>query len=211
MRALTAHQFQVAANVPRDVAGMWFEPLNVGAAEAFVNTPRRWAMWIAQLAHESGGFARLAESLDYTPEALMRTWPIRFDRETAHKVGRVTGRPADQRTIANIAYGDRLGNRAGMGDGWTYRGRGIIQLTGRENYTAAGLALRLPLADDPDLAADPTTAARIAAWYWRTRHVNGHADAADVMGATRAINGGLHGLADRTARYQVARDALRAT
>lgn len=211
MRALTAHQFQVAANVPRDVAGMWFEPLNVGAAEAFVNTPRRWAMWIAQLAHESGGFSRLVESLDYTPDALMRTWPSRFPPETAHRLGRTAAKRADVKAIAIVAYGDRLGNRRDTDDGYRYRGRGLIQLTGRENYRAAGIALGLPLEADPGLAAEPAIAARIAAWYWRTRNCNGFADAADVHGATRAINGGLNGLADRLQRYGIARDALRAT
>lgn len=211
MRSLTTHQFQLSANVPRDVAGIFFEPMNLGAAEASVNTPRRWAMWIAQLSHESGGFSRLVESLDYTPEALMRTWPSRFPPETAHRLGRISSKRADQRAIAEVAYGDRLGNRRDTGDGFAYRGRGLIQLTGRENYRAAGLALGLPLEADPELAREPAIAARIAAWYWRTRHVNGFSDAADVIGATRAINGGTHGLLDRTQRYGIARDALRAT
>jgi putative chitinase len=211
VRSINSNQLQLAANVMRGVAGIWFEPLNLGASEASVNTPRRWAMWIAQLAHESGGFVRLVESLDYTPEALMRTWPSRFPRDVAQVLGRTPNRAAKWREIALIAYGDRLGNRAGTSDGWDYRGRGLIQLTGRENYRAAGLALRLPLEDNPQMASEPTNAARIAAWYWRTRHINGFSDAADVQGATRAINGGLNGLADRMQRYQVARDALRAT
>jgi putative chitinase len=211
MIALNVNQLQTAANVSRDIARMWFEPLNLGAAEAFVNSPRRWAMWIAQLAHESGGFSRLVESLDYTPEALMRTWPTRFDRDLAQALGRTPGRPAAQRDIAERAYGNRMGNRKGHSDGWTYRGRGIIQLTGRENYSAAGLALRIDLLGNPDLARRPDIAARIAANYWRTRNVNGFADAADVIGATRAINGGTNGLLDRVTRYQLARDALKAS
>jgi len=211
MRSLTSHQLQVAANVPRDVARMWFEPLNVGAAEASINTPRRWAMWIAQLAHESGGFVRLVESLDYTPEALMRMWPSRYTRELAEAHGRSGGRRADQRAIANHVYNGRMGNRNGTDDGWTYRGHGLIHLTGLENARAAGLALGLPLVADFSIAAKPVPAARIAAWYWTSRTINAHADAADIIGATRAINGGTNGLMDRSTRYDVARAALRAT
>jgi putative chitinase len=208
MRSLTSHQLQVAANVPRDIARMWFEPLNLGAVEASVNTPRRWAMWLAQLGHESGGFTRLTESFDYDPAGLMRVWPSRYTPALAEQHGRGPGKRAVHHKIANHVYGGRMGNRADTEDGFIFRGRGIVQLTGRELYTAAGTALGIDLVGDPDRARQPDVAARIAAWFWRTRNVNRHADAADVTGATRAINGGTNGLADRMERYQVARDAL---
>ena len=211
MRSLTSSQLQLAANVAHDVARMWFEPLNVGAAEASVNTPRRWAMWIAQLAHESGGFTRLTESFDYDAAGLMRTWPSRYTPALATEHGRGPGKRAVHHRIARHVYNGRMGNRNGTDDGFTSRGRGLIQLTGRENYTSAGLAIGVDLVGNPDAARQPEVAARIAAWYWRTRHVNGFADAADIIGATRAINGGTNGLLDRSTRYDVARAALRAT
>jgi putative chitinase len=162
MRSLTSGQLQVAANVPRDVARIWFEPLNVGAAEASVNTPRRWAMWIAQLAHESGGFTRLTESFDYDPIGLLRTWPSRYTPELAEQHGRGPGKRAVHHKIATHVYNGRMGNRNGTDDGFAFRGRGLIQLTGRENYVSAGLALGIDLAGDPDKARQPEVAARIA-------------------------------------------------
>lgn len=103
--------------------------------------------------------------------------------------------------------GAKLGNTQ-EGDGPRYKGRGWIQLTGRANYRAAGQALGLPLEDQPELASDVATAARVAAWYWRTRGCAPLADAGDFVALTRKINGGTNGLADRQARYARACNAL---
>ncbi len=210
MKSITENQLQLAANVSRETARIWHEPMNVAAAEAAINTPRRWAMWIAQWAHESGGFTRLVESLDYTPEALMKMWPSRFSADLANRLGRTDRQRANQVAIATVAYGDRMGNRRGTNDGWDFRGRGLPMLTGRENYTAFGLALGLPLAQSPDLVSEPLIGARVAAQYWKSRDLNRHADTADMIRATRAINGGLIGLEDRQRRYDIARHVLRA-
>lgn len=110
---------------------------------------------------------------------------------------------------SGAAYEGRvdLGNLR-HGDGVRYKGRGWIQLTGRANYHDAGLALGLPLEDLPDLAAQVEVAARVAAWYWRTHHLNEPTDRGDIEGATRKINGGLNGIDDRRRRWAHARAAL---
>lgn len=112
-------------------------------------------------------------------------------------------------TPAQLRYEGRadLGNTQ-PGDGYRFRGRGAIQVTGRRNYSAAALALGLPLIEQPDLAAQPENAFRISAWFWRTHSLNVFADKEDVDGATRRINGGLNGRDDRLRRYDLARDAL---
>lgn len=151
--------------------------LSSAMAEANINTPQRQAMFIAQLAHESGGF-RYSEEI-WGPTAAQRGYEGRSD----------------------------LGNTQ-PGDGYRYRGRGYIQLTGRHNYTAAGKALGLDLAGNPDLAAKPENAARVAAWYWNSRNINEAADAGNFVEVTRRINGGTNGLSDRQAYYDRARTAL---
>lgn len=147
--------------------------LNAAMAEANINTPERQAMFIAQLAHESGGFHYMEE------------------------------------IASGAAYEGRtdLGNTQ-PGDGERYKGRGYIQVTGRHNYTEAGRALGLDLVNNPELAAQPENAARIAAWYWESRGINAAADAGDFTQVTRLINGGTNGLADRQAYYERARAAL---
>lgn len=147
--------------------------LNAAMAEANINTPQQQAMFIAQLAHESGGF--------------------RYMEEIA----------------SGAAYEGRadLGNTQ-PGDGVRYKGRGYIQVTGRYNYTEAGRALGLDLVNNPQLAAQPENAARIAAWYWTSRDINTAADSGDFVQVTRLINGGTNGLADRQAYYARAQAAL---
>lgn len=158
------------------------------------DTPLRRAHFLAQLAHESGGFKRLVENLSYGAAGLQSTWPSRFDAATAAKYARQPER------IANKVYADRLGNGAeATGDGWRYRGRGYIQLTGKANY--ADFSQRLfgddRLVREPGQAAEPAIAILLAAEYWKAKGLNALADQDDIEGITRKINGGLIGLADR--------------
>jgi putative chitinase len=162
-----------------------------------ITTPRRQAHCLAQLAHESGGFRRMVENLNYSADGLCRTWPSRFDHTTAPSYARKPER------IANKVYANRLGNGPeSSGDGWRFRGRGFIQITGRANY--ADYSKRVfgdyRLVDTPDLAADPKVAVQIAAEYWTAKGLNALADADDIEGITRRINGGLNGIADRKRR-----------
>ena len=206
---LTLSQLRDAVGMSEDSARLWLAPINHAGELAQLTTAARWSMFLAQCAHESAGFTRLVESLNYTPEGLMATWPKRYGAELASQHGRVGGKAADQKAIANHVYGGRLGNRPGTDDGWSYRGRGLIQTTGRDNYASCGRHIGVDLVGNPDLIGnDRRHAAESAVWYWDARHVNDAADIGDVEGATRVINGGVHGLADRKSRYAKALSAL---
>lgn len=173
------------------------------AADRFeIDTELRVAAFLAQVSHESARFRKTAENLNYSAEGLAKVWPSRFadmtggPTETAKRIAR---RPED---IANIAYAGRMGNgTAGSGDGWRYRGRGLIQITGREMYGLCGEGLGLDLIANPEMLEAPLYAALSAGWYWQHKRLNRYADKGDIRGMTRIINGGLHGLADRQAIF----------
>lgn len=170
-----------------------------------INTTRRVAMFLAQCAHESNGFATLEENLNYGAAGLSATWPRRFPSDVAASYAR------KPEAIANRAYADRMGNgNEASGDGWNYRGRGIIQITGRENYQKAGNALGMDFIASPGLLTLPEWAVKTAGWYWAVRRINTAADAGSVERATKLINGGTNGLNDRQNRYQSALAALTA-
>lgn len=201
---MTPEALAAAIGCPQALAVTYAGPITDAMAEFGIDTPRRQAMFLAQVAHESGGLARVVENLNYSAEGLMRTWPQRFPTiESTDTFARSPER------IASYVYADRLGNGpASSGDGWRFRGRGLIQVTGRANYDAAGVALGLDLIAAPDLLMMPIPAARSAGWFWDARDLNGPADALDIVTATRRINGGLNGLDDRKARYLRACRAL---
>lgn len=153
---------------------------------------------IAQAHHESAGFTTLYESLNYTPKALKSTFSY-YAKNPSHaeQDGRTAGQKANQENIANRAYGKRNGNIA-PDDGWKYRGRGIIQLTGKSNYKEMSDLIGLDLVKNPDLAADPTIAAKIAVTFYKNKVIKTGIKADDIKGVTRAINGPkLLGLAER--------------
>jgi putative chitinase len=167
------------------------------------SSPVRLAHWLGQMAHESGGFRVLVENLNYTSAAsLSRVWPSRFRTPSA-----ATPFVRNPQALANKVYGGRMGNTQ-PGDGWRFRGRGLVHLTGRSNYETAERATGLPLVSKPDLAADPENAVRLAVWYWNSKNLNILADADDVRRLTRRINGGTIGLADRITRTNRAKALL---
>lgn len=191
-----------AAGLDLQTATSWAPGITAAMAKFDINTPQRQAEFLAQVAHESGGFKRLTENLNYDAAGLARVWPGRFSSGTGpNELARDISRQPEK--IANAAYGGRMGNTA-PDDGWKYRGRGLIQLTGRSNYAAAAAALNLPLLDQPDLVATPDVAALTAAWFWSKNGLNRLADARDTRGITQRINGGTVGLDDRLARAAVA-------
>lgn len=203
MIKLTSVQLAAAAGINDEAAALWLNPVNEAGQDCGLSTSVRWAMWLAQCGHESMGFRKLGESFDYSPQRLLLVFPKYFTPDVAQRVGRTSKRPADQQAIAEIVYGGRMGNRPGSGDGWAYRGGGLIHLTGRDNYKAAGEHLGLDLLNEPDLIrVNRRYAAKVAAYYWDTRGLNAFADEGDIRGATKAINGGFNGLDGRTARYQ---------
>jgi len=184
----------------------WVEPLQEVFHRYEINTPERQAAFIGQCAHESMNFTRLEENLNYSAEALMKTWPSRFPTmEVAQQYAR------NPEKIANKVYGGRMGNGLEeTGDGWLYHGRGLIQLTGKDNYTLAGDALNMDFMHSPDYVLVPKYAALTAGWYWNKRQLNKEADAKDYTGMTKKINGGTIGLNDRIAHIQHAHEVMTA-
>jgi putative chitinase len=173
-----------------------------GMVERGIITPLRAAAYLAQLGHESGGFARLTENLNYSWQALRRTWPRRYPTDASAQA--LHRKPE---LIANHVYGGRMGNLQ-PGDGWRYRGRGYIQLTGRDNYAEAEAALGLPLLSHPDLLTRPAIASEVSAWWWEQAGCNALADAGDIEALTRRINGGLTGIDSRRRLYGAVKGAL---
>lgn len=163
---------------------------------AGIKDPQEQAMFMAQMDHESGGFKSYEENLNYGAAGLRKTFGKYFKTDAeAQQYAR------NPEAIANKVYGGRMGNTE-AGDGWKFRGRGAVQLTGRDNYTAAGKALGLDLVGNPDLAKDPAVAAKVATWYWKQRNLGMLAQDGNVEGVTRKINGGTNGLADRAQKYR---------
>jgi putative chitinase len=182
----------------------WLQPLEDTFAKYDINTPERQAAFIGQCAHESGNFKTLEENLNYKPEALMRVWPSRFpDIATAMKYAH------NPEMIANKVYGGRMGNGVEeSGDGWKYHGRGLIQLTGKENYANCGSGIGVDLLSNPNLLNTPEYAALSAGWFWNKKGLNALADAGDFETMTKRINGGTLGLEDRKAKIAKALSVL---
>lgn len=163
--------------------------------DAITQTPQRLAEFAAQTAHETGGYTTWREGFGYSAAQLVTQWPSHFTALTAAKC---VGKPIE---IAGRCYGGRMGNAAWPSqDGWTYRGRGCIQLTGRAAYAAMGPVVGLDLLANPDLAADPADSLVIAREFWRQRGVNAAVDRGDYTAARKLTNGGTIGLADVAAR-----------
>ena len=187
------------------IEGKWFEPLLETFDKYQINTPKRQACFIGQTMHESGSFKFTKENLNYSAKALMATWPSRFpDLEIAMQYER------QPEKIANKVYSGRMGNTED-GDGAKYIGRGLIQVTGKENYTHCGEALGVDLVANPQLLEEPRYAALSAGWFWNKKGLNALADEGtsnsfEVM--TKRINGGLLGLDDRKSKIIEALKAL---
>lgn len=171
----------------------WVPALNDAFAQFGIATPRQQSAFIGQCGHECGNFRILEENLNYRAATLMKLWPKRFP--TQEIANAYAGNP---KKIANMVYASRMGNRdEASGDGYRFRGRGCIQLTGHANYFHAGQALGVDFVMNPDLVATPKYAALTAAWFWATHGCNALAEAGNWTGLTKKINGGVIGLDDR--------------
>jgi putative chitinase len=183
----------------------WLDPLNETFDKYQINTPQRQACFLGQTLHESGNFKFTRENLNYSAKALMATWPSRFpDLETATQYER------QPEKIAGKVYLGRMGNESAE-DAAKFIGRGLIQCTGKENYTHCGEALGVDLVAQPHLLEEPRYAVLSAGWYWNKKGLNALADEGttnsfEVM--TKRINGGLLGLDDRKAKMVEALKAL---
>jgi putative chitinase len=163
------------------VADQWIEPLQFAMAVHLINTPDRQAAFLAQTGHETGGLKWLTEL--WGPTEAQKAYELPNSKALS---------------LGNIK----------PGDGFRYRGRGLIQITGRTNYSAVGIALCLDCINDPDLLAEPEWASQSAAWWWEGRGLNELADAGDFKEITKIINGGLNGYDDRVRRWNIAKQAL---
>jgi putative chitinase len=178
----------------------WVPALNDTFARFNIATPRQQAMFIGQCAHECGNFKVLEENLNYKAATLMKLWSKRFP--TQEIANAYAGNP---KKIANMVYANRMGNRdEASGDGYRFRGRGCIQLTGHANYFHAGQAIGMDFVMEPDLVGSPKYAAMTAGWFWDTHKLNAPADAWDFVKCTKVINGGTIGLDDRQKRAEAA-------
>jgi putative chitinase len=187
------------------IGSEWVDALNATFEKFDISTPLRQAAFIGQCGHECGNFKILEENLNYKAEALMRLWPKRFDAEKAQTCAR------NPKLIANTVYSNRMGNRdEKSGDGYRFRGRGCIQLTGHANYYHAGQACGVDFVMEPDLVATPMYAAMTAGWFWSVQKLNQLADNQDYNIMTKKINGGTIGLVDRLDRINKALAVLRA-
>jgi putative chitinase len=180
----------------------WLAPLEETFAKYDISTPVRQACFIGQCAHESGNFKTLQENLNYSAEGLMKTWPSRFPNlEYASQYAR---NPAK---IAGKVYNGRLGNTSEK-EASQFLGRGLIQLTGKENYANCGTALGIDFVGNPNLLIEPKYAALSAGWFWNKKGLNSLADSGDFETMTKRINGGLIGLEDRKAKIAKALSIL---
>jgi putative chitinase len=183
----------------------YVEPLNtVGSHYDLFANPKRMAAFLAQVAHESGGFNFTKEGLNYSAQALNRTFKKYFPT-----VASAQPYARNPQKIANKVYANRMGNGPeSSGDGYKFCGRGLIQLTGRNNYTRFATAIGKTLDEAIQYLETPEGAVASAAWFWDVNKLNIYADKGDFVGLTRRINGGTNGLADRQHHYAIALKAL---
>lgn len=214
---ITVQQLADACNLSHEQASEWHQPLVAAMTFGKCVTPNQQAMFLATCGHESAGFTDLEEGFNYSPRGLVATWSSRYPPEEDGSISRLavelgrgpSGKRANQRAIADHAYGDRGGNN---GDGYTHRGRGAIQLTHYDNYKACGDAIGIDLIADPDIVATPRVGALAAGWFWL---VNKLYMRTDFLGINRVVNLGRsntkrmpHGWDDRRERYHRAKAVL---
>lgn len=191
-------------STPTGTLQAYVAPLNKTLARFEIVTPLRVAGFLAQTGHESAGLKFVSENLNYSTEALLRVFPRYFpNRALAESYARQPTR------IAARVYGGRMGNGPEeTGEGWKFRGRGLIQLTGKNNYSAFARAVGLSLDAAVAYLETPEGACMGAGWFWAENGLNALADRSDMIGMTKRINGGTNGLEDRKALYARARRAL---
>jgi putative chitinase len=182
----------------------WHEALDQLLDDYDINTPLRVAHFVAQCAHESGNFVFIKENLNYKAASLQKIFAKYFP--TAELAVQYANKPEK---IANRIYANRMGNgNEASGDGYRYCGRGLIQLTGKDNYTFFAGSLSIPVEEASDYLATFEGAAQSACWFWEQNNLNRFADANDTKGLTRAINGGYIGLEDRISHTEHALHVL---
>jgi putative chitinase len=184
----------------------WYSNLINILPEYDIDTPKRVAAFMAQCGHESGGFTLMQENLNYSAKGLRGTFGKYFPNDEVAKL--YERKP---QMIANRVYGNRMGNGdEASGEGWYFRGRGIIQITGKNNYTKCSQSLfeSNVLVENPDLLLESEYAIHSACWFWSAARLNELSDIGDIKTMTKRINGGFIGLEDRINHYNHAIEIL---
>ena len=185
----------------------WHNALSQLLPDYEINTPQRIAAFIAQCSHESGGFTALKENLNYKAATLRKIFPKYFPTDAM--ATEYAAKPNKQEAIANLVYANRMGNGAPeTGDGYKYCGRGLIQLTGKNNYVAFADSLEISPEEASEYLSTFEGAAQSACWFWETNNLNQWADKGDIVTLTKRINGGTIGLEDRIKHYEHALHVL---
>lgn len=180
-----------------NILANWHNALLDSLPEDMIESPSRIAGFLAQTSHESGKYKFLTENLNYSDKGLLKTFPKYFNESNVMEYAR------KPEAIANRVYANRMGNGdEASGDGWRYCGRGLIQLTGKNNYQAFANSEQMNIEEVPDYLITYVGAVRSALWFWNKNNLNDTADAGDLLMMTKKINGGTHGLAERTAEYK---------
>ena len=181
----------------------WHVILSTELLKWDINTVERVSGFMAQCMHESAYFKRFTENLNYSAAALNRVFPKYFIR---------AGRDASEyhrqpEKIANIVYANRMGNGdVASGDGWRYRGGGLIQLTGKDNYSSFAASIGMSTDAAVEYVRTKRGAIEAACWFWKENDINRYCDSVDIVGMTKRINGGTHGLEERDKHFQHALD-----
>ena len=179
----------------------WYEALCQILPDYEIDTPQRVAAFLAQCAHESGGFKALKENLNYRAETLRKIFPKYFPTDDI--ANQYASLPNKQEAIANRVYANRMGNGdEHSGDGFRYCGRGLIQLTGKQNYTKFAESLEIPVEEASEFLSTFEGAIQSACWFWESNNLNQYADSGDILTMTKRINGGTIGLEDRKQHYE---------
>ena len=182
---------QVLVGAPH--VDQWFLALEEILPDYEINTPERVAAFLGQTAHESGGYRALRENLNYSDKGLMGIFKKYFPTQES-----TVGYARQPEKIANKIYANRMGNGPeSSGDGWKHRGRGLIQLTGKANYTAFAESIECSVAETIEFLETYEGAVQSACWFWETNNLNKWADKMDIKQMTKIINGGYIGLEDR--------------
>ena len=199
------------------VAEVWLPYFNTIPKNFGIDTPLRMAAFLAQVGHESGGLSLLEENLNYSAEGLANTFPKRYAKRlqnglyAKNSVGRYLPSTLAMKIarkpilIASWTYADRMGNGSVESqEGWKYRGRGLIALTGKSNYAELTLNTGIDFVSNPDLLKEPAYALISACFFWKSNNLNRFADKKDILSLSKAINGGIIGLEHRKALYEKA-------
>lgn len=220
-------EHMMAAGIKRDVAERWLPHVQEAMERFEISSPRQVAAWLAQTAHESAGYTALVENLNYSADTMAVVWPTRFAEQEPDpkRPGKTKAKKNEKgknipnkfaqalhrkpEMIANAVYSNRMGNgNIESGEGWKFRGRGLKQLTGKDNHRACSEGLGVDLVANPDMLLEPKYASLSAAWFWSKNKCGPLADSGDFVALTKRINGGTIGLEDRQKRYKAVLSAM---